>query len=405
MNYTTFNVSFYCRESKTNSKGLAPIELSVIINGERAIITLPRKESPKNFKAAVSAKRNNEIKDYLEAVRKRLNAISTEMMEQGIMLTAKSLREFFMYGGVRHFTIEGLFNEYIGILEKRVGFDLTPRSYRKYLLARDKFFTVVDKDKPLAAITSEVIISFMTELRKEYNITTSNGYGQKVKTIVKYAMSKGLLSINPFIGIHIRKGDMDIEFLTTEELDRIRDTDCKNDSLNKVRDLFVFQAASGLSYCDMAALVPGDIQYNESGQPFIHKRRAKTNVYYTSVILKDGVDVLKKYDYQLPIISNEKYNAYLKFIKNICEIEKPLHTHIARHSYATRCINEGVRIEVVAKLLGHATTRITQHYARLIQKNIISEVEEAFNLNQKGSEGPSGKDSCSSVEDFVTGNE
>ena len=91
--------------------------------------------------------------------------------------------------------------------------------------------------------------------------------------------------------------------------------------------------------------------------------------------------------------------------KNICEIDKPLHTHIARHSYATRCINEGVRIEVVAKLLGHATTRITSHYARLIQKNIVSEVQEAFNLNPKGSEGPTGKDSRSSADDFVTGNE
>ena len=96
------------------------------------------------------------------------------------------------------------------------------------------------------------------------------------------------------------------------------------------------------------------------------------------MILKDGFDVLKKYDYNLPIISNNKYNAYLKFIRDICGIEKPLHTHIARHSYATRCINEGIRIEVVAKLLGHSTTRQTSHYARLLQKSIVGEVQEAF---------------------------
>ena len=128
----------------------------------------------------------------------------------------------------------------------------------------------------------------------------------------------------------------------------------------------------------MAALTKEDIQFNESGQPYIHKRRAKTNVYFTSVILNDGINVLKKYDYELPIISNQKYNAALKFIRDICGIEKPLHTHIARHSYATRCINEGIRLEVVAKLLGHSTTRITQHYARLLQRSIVGEVEEAF---------------------------
>ena len=128
----------------------------------------------------------------------------------------------------------------------------------------------------------------------------------------------------------------------------------------------------------MAALEPGDYQYNDKGQIYIHKRRAKTGVYFTSVVLPDGIDILKKYDFKLPKISNQKYNASLKFIKEICKIEKPLHTHIARHSYATRCINMGIRLEVVAKLLGHSSTRLTQHYAKLLEKNIINEVQEAF---------------------------
>lgn len=286
-----------------------------------------------------------------------------------------------MYGGARRITIETLFDEYIAILQKRVGIDLTPRSYRKYELARDKFYQIVDKDKSVSFITSDLIIGYLTSLRKEFNRATTNGYGQRIKAVVKYGQSRGYIKTNPFSGIHIRKGDNDILFLTPDELDKIRDTDFKNEAINRVRDLFVFQAASGLSYCDMAVLTSKDIQYNETGQPFIHKRRAKTNVYYTSVILRDGYEVLKKYDYELPIISNQKYNTALKFIKDICEIDKPLHTHIARHSYATRCINEGIRLEVVSKLLGHSTTRITQHYARLLQKNIVSEVQEAFSIS------------------------
>ena len=115
------------------------------------------------------------------------------------------------------------------------------------------------------------------------------------------------------------------------------------------------------------------------GQIYIHKKTAKTGVYLTSVVLPDGVEILKRYDFQLPKISNQKYNAALKFIKSICQIEKPLHTHIARHSYATRCLNLGIRLEVVAKLLGHSSTRLTQHYAKLLEKNIIQEVQDAFN--------------------------
>lgn len=383
MSFTTFNVSFYCRESKAGVKGYAPLELCIIINGERALITLPRKEKPKEFRASIQAKRNNDIKAYLDAVRHRLNAITTEMMEQGVILTASTLRECFAYGGVRHYTIQDLFDEYLAILNNRIGIDLTLRSYRKYELSRDKFYQVIDKGKPLSAITSAVIIEYMAILKKEYNVPTANGYGQRIKTVVKYGMSKGLIKVNPFINVHLRKGDNDIEFLSVEEINRIRDTDFLNASLNRVRDLFVFQAACGLSYCDMASLEPEDIQFNQDGQPFIHKRRAKTNVYYTSVILEDGLAVLRKYDFTLPLISNQKYNAALKFIKEMCGIDKPLHTHIARHTYATRCINEGIRLEVVAKLLGHSTTRITQHYAKLLEKNVVKEVQEAFDVHFK----------------------
>lgn len=378
MTHTTFNISFYCRASKENAKGFAPIELTIIINGERTIITLPRKEKPEEFRAALTSRRSNPIKDYVAAVRKRVNEITTELMEQGEPLTATTLKEYFKYGGARQFTIQNLFDEYLNILRKRINIDLTPRSYRKYELARDKFYEIVSKDKGVSAITSTVIVAYLTSLRKEFNLPTTNGYGQRIKTVVKYGQSKGYIKINPFAGIHIRKGDNDIKFLTEEELKRIRETDFKNAAINRVAALFTFQAASGLSYCDMATLTKNDFQKNENGQVYIHKRRAKTKVYYTSVILKEGVEVLKKYDFELPIISNQKYNTALKFIRDICEIDKPLHTHIARHTYATRCINEGIRLEVVAKLLGHSTTRITQHYARLLDKNIVGEVEEAF---------------------------
>ena len=383
MIHNTFNISFYCRNSKKDKDGLAPIELVIVINGERTNINLPRKERPETFKAALASRRNSDIKDYISAVRKRLNEITTDMMDKGIMLTSSTLKDYFQHGGVRYYTIGELFDEYISIVEKKAGIEITKKTFRKYELARDKFYTVIDKSAPVTAITSTVIAEFMKALRKEYNQVTANGYMIKIRTVGKYAMSKGLLTINPFIGQRIRRGEMEVEFLSEEEIRTIRDTDFKNESINRIRDLFVFQASSGLSYCDMASLTPDDVQYNDAGQPFIHKRRAKTGVYFTSVILPDGVEILNKYNNKLPIISNTKYNAALKFIKDICKIEKPLHTHIARHTYATLCLNKGIRLEVVSKLLGHTNTRITQHYARMLQKNIVREVQEAFSIENK----------------------
>lgn len=161
MKSTTLNVSFYCRPCKANKKGLAAIELSLIINGERAYITMPRKENPDTFKKCMTAKRTNPIKEYVEAVRSRLNDIITEMMEDGIMLNTQTLTEYFRYGGVKRYTVKMLFDEYIDLLRDRVNIDLTPRSFRKYELSRDKFYTIISPNSPIGSITNTTIAEYI----------------------------------------------------------------------------------------------------------------------------------------------------------------------------------------------------------------------------------------------------
>ncbi|MBQ0080599.1 MAG: hypothetical protein KBS95_03500 [Alistipes sp.] len=95
MVHSTFNVSFYCRPSRVDKDGLAPVELVIIINGDRATINLPRKERLGTFKTALTSRRNSDIKDYLSAVRKKLDEIVTDMMDQGIILNAETLKSYF----------------------------------------------------------------------------------------------------------------------------------------------------------------------------------------------------------------------------------------------------------------------------------------------------------------------
>lgn len=374
----TANVSFYCRESKKNKDGLAPIELSLLINGKRCFVQLPRKEAPSTFRRLLNLKKGCELRDYLDAIRNRLNEIETALLREGLPLTTDMLREYFRSGGFKTYTIKDLFDDYMAILLKRVGKDLTAKTYRKYEIARDKFFQVISPTEPATAITKAVIMDFMATMNQNLDYVTTNGYCQKVKTIVQFGIDNNRIKINPFSNIHLRKGEKCVQFLSEEEVSKIRDTDFHNESLNRVRDLFIFQAASGLSYSDMAKLKPEDYQQNNDGQYYIHDKRNKTGVFYTAVILADGVEILKKYNFQLPIITNHKVNVYLKTIRDLCGIDKPIFSHVARHTYATRCLNRGIRLEVVAKLLGHSTPKITQHYAKLLEKSILSEVNEAF---------------------------
>lgn len=380
MTRNTANISFYCRESKKNKDGLAPIELSLVINRKRCYVQLPRKEDPEQFKRELMSKNWSDLKDYLSAVRTRLNEIETIFVRDGQALTAESLRAYFKTGGYVLYTVGDLFSDYMGILAKRVGRDITPKTYRKYEIARDKFYKILPPSEPVSAITKAVILDYQASMNQYLDYVTTNGYCQRVKTIVQFGIDNGKIKVNPFMGIRLRKGEKSVQFLTEEEVEKIRTTDFHNESLNRVRDLFVFQAASGLSYTDMAKLVPSDFQQAPNGQYYIHDKRNKTGVFYTAVILEEGVEILKKYSFKLPILGNHKLNVYLKTIRDICGIDKPIFSHVARHTYATRCLNRGIRLEVVAKLLGHSTTRITQHYAKLLKGNILSEVQEAFNL-------------------------
>ena len=378
MSRSTANVSFYCRESKKNKDGLAPIELVIILNTRRCFIQLPRKEYPSQFKAQTQGKKRTDLIEYLDGIRVRLNEIATSFLMEGQPLTADALKAYFKTGGYVVYTIEDLFNDYMHILSKRVGKDLTQKTYRKYEIARDNFYQIISPKEPVSAITKAVIMDYQASMNRYLDYVTTNGYCQRVKTIVQFGIDNGKIKINPFSGIHLRKGEKSVQFLSEEEVEKIRTTDFHNESLNRVRDLFVFQAASGLSYIDMAKLVPTDFQVTEDGQYYIHDKRNKTGVFYTAVILEQGVEILKKYHFKLHIIGNHKLNVYLKAIRDLCGIDKPIFSHVARHTYATRCLNRGIRLEVVAKLLGHSTTRITQYYAKLLQNNILNEVKDAF---------------------------
>ena len=145
------------------------------------------------------------------------------------------------------------------------------------------------------------------------------------------------------------------------------------DRLNKVRDCFLFQAYTGLSYSDMAGLTKDDFIACDKGM-YLHKARVKTKVNYTVFLLPKAIALLEKYDWKLPVLSNQKYNSYLGEIKDIIGISKPLHSHIARHTAATQFLNNGLSIDVVAKILGHTNTNMTKHYAKLLDTTVLNEM-------------------------------
>lgn len=375
---TTFAVQFYCRFSKVNKQGLAPIELSLIINGERVFVQLLRKERPAEFKKALQSKKSNPTKEFLEEIRRKFYDIETELMRENIPVTASSLREYYRTGGIKRYTLDSLFTEYLNLLKKRVGHTLTPGAYRRYEVARNTFYRYVDPQIPVQNLTPSTIQNFLVELQSQYQDSTTCSIMTRVKTVLEYAHSNGEITINLFSGVKYGKGQKEVTYLDEDEIHRLMTKDLHTPRLDRIRDLAIFQINSGLAYIDTQLLTPGDIKTID-GITYIQKPRQKTGTEFTSVVLSPGVEILRKYNYELPKISNQKMNAFLKEIQELCNIQTNLTTHLFRRTYATRLLNSGVRLETVSKALGHSSTTITQQaYAKVLKETVISEIGSAM---------------------------
>lgn len=373
-----WNFSFICRASKADRNGLSPIELSIIINGKRTYVSLPMKVSSSDFTKKINSKRNNEILDYTSSVRLLLTKYCGEMMAQGTTITASAIKEYFLNGGRKIYCLNNLRDEFLSYYGKKVEVGaVTAKVYRKYELVFERFSNYVAKQTGKSADDIEVnninnihIEGFRLELSKTMERTTISHILVKLKSFFIFAINNGKIKTNPFNQITIDRTQKEVVKLDKNELDIIKSKSLDG-RLDKVRDLFVFQCCTGLAYCDMADLRQSDIQTN-GDMFYVRKNRKKTQITFFTVINETALAILEKYDYQLPVLSNQKYNAYLKEIGDICNIKKSLHSHLARHTCATQLLNDGAPLEVVAKVLGHSNTRQTAHYARLLDTTVLN---------------------------------
>lgn len=143
-----------------------------------------------------------------------------------------------------------------------------------------------------------------------------------------------------------------------------------DDKYDRVRDLFIFAAYTGLSYVDVENFDFDSMTEQIGDMFYINGVRTKTGTKYYTPILQPAMDVLRKYKFRLPIITNQKANQYLHVIESMLGIPKSLTFHLARHSFATLALAHDVPIENVAKMLGHTDIKTTQIYAKILHSTV-----------------------------------
>ena len=201
--------------------------------------------------------------------------------------------------------------------------------------------------------------------------STIHGYHKRIKPYIRMALHDGLLDHNPYEYLTIPRGQRHIRrYLTDAELLSVQTTDIPEKRLSQVRDLFIFQCYTGLSYSDLAHTDYRHDLTDRNGHSYLISRRVKSSEPYYLRILPPALEILQRYEYQLPIISNEKYNTYLKEVASLSGLSKPLTSHMARHTFAVWTLNQGIPMEVVSKMLGHTKITTTQIYAELVQPTL-----------------------------------
>lgn len=198
-------------------------------------------------------------------------------------------------------------------------------------------------------------------------------YHKYLKLFINDAMIDGLIEQNPykFLPFHISKGEKQyVDCITEEQFAAIKKLKLSTPHILHARDLFLFQCYTGLAYSDLASFNYDNCE-EINGKMFYHAKRTKTDTDFVFQLLKPALELLQKYDFCLPKISNQKYNDYLKVIGEIIGVPK-LHTHAGRGTAATLFLSKGMPINIVSKVLGHKNLRQTMRYARTLNKDVQS---------------------------------
>lgn len=409
-------MSFFLKKTKLLKNGEASVAMRITVDGQRVENNIRKSILPSLWDQAKERAKGTsasavDLNRFIEEARVRIHQIITELQQEGAEINPLIVQQrFYGVGQVRkqERTILQVIQEHNDEAKQLIGKDFVEITWRRYETMKRYLGELIKQkygvdDLPLSDFTGEVIRAYEVYLKTEKDLrqNTLIRYMKALKKITNRCLANDWIQKDPFAGIKFREDPTDPEFLTLEEVDRIYNCNPGNKRLEVIRDMFLMSAFTGLAFTDVLQLTDDHIVTDNDGNKWIRKPRQKTKQMSNIPLLDIPLAIIEKYQGDkkaakkgvlLPIPCNQVMNRYLKEIATICKINKHLTMHTARHTYATLCLSQGVSLKNVSKMLGHASVKMTERYARVLDSSILRDmnaIRDTLNLRNRAEVGDS----------------
>jgi site-specific recombinase XerD len=394
---TTISLLFSLRKPKNYQSGEMPVYLRITVDGQRTELAVSRKCEPQRWDAisgrATGSKADSKtLNAYLDNIQFKVLELHRKMSEGDESITAETIKNRFVGKDEKARTLLAVFEDHNQKMKSLVGQEFEKSTLQRYetCLMHTKNFMQLQYNISDIAVT-KINFTFLNDFEYYLRSVRKCGNNSAIKyiknlgKIVRICLGNGWLIVDPYVNYKPKQKTVHREVLTEEELRRLSKKKFSVERLTTVRDMFVFCCYTGLAYVDVHKLKRSELVKGIDGDLWIYTSRQKTDTLSRIPVLPVALSIIRAYedhpqcvvkDTLLPVMSNQKMNAYLKEIADICKIIKPLTFHIARHTFATTVtLNNGVPIESVAKMMGHTSIKTTQIYAKVLDHKISSDMQ------------------------------
>lgn len=391
----TFTILFWLYKSKIRN-GKAPIYCRITVNGKRAQFSVKRSVCPTKW-VSVAGTTNGKtpelktINSYLNMVKGEIHKHYNRLLASEEFITADILKNSYLGKTEKERTLIETYLYHNQKMEERIGIDVVKSTLVKYKTVLYKLRTFLYKkrnvkDIHLKELNHKFVVDFENYLKVDCGVShnTCMKYIRDLKKVINMAVDNEWLDKNPFSRFKCSYKKVVREILTEKELQLLSEKEFSIQRLEEVRDIFLFCCYTGYAFVDVEKLSQNDVAIGIDGGKWIFTNRKKTGTSSNVPLLPPAQEIIEKYinhptciskSKLLPVKSNQKMNAYLKEVADLCGINKKLTMHIARHTFATTItLSNGVPIETVSKLLGHTKLATTQIYAKVLENKVSADM-------------------------------